>query len=309
VTSRKSLTLLVLFLGSWPATAAAYCRTRTCDVDNDCEIGDDGCSMGIKTRWSSGCITFSIQRDGSALEGISADATRKVAEDAFALWTDTECHRGGSPPLTFIDQGQVTCHQVEYNCNPEDWNSNVIMFQDEAWAHSSSALAITCVTLNLDTGEILDADIELNSPAYDFALPGEASGSDLRTVLTHEVGHLLGLSHSQFGGAVMVDSYQPNVILSSLSDDDIAGVCAIYGGDEDDPECKTPELPDDTECVGSSDCVPIPQDPGCSCREGAPSGAGNTTLLSLFAVSGLVGLRRRRSRALTAVGARGSACR
>lgn len=290
---RNSLTLLAL-LGSWPATAEAYCRTRTCDVDENCEIDKDGCSLGTKTWWPSGCLTFAIQRDGSPLQNISAKAALEVAEEAFAFWTDTECHRGGSPPLTFIGQGEVRCKAPEYNCAPDDWNANVIMFQDDFWPHHPGALAVTCVTMNLDTGEILDADIELNTPYFDFALPGETRGEDLRTVLTHEVGHFLGLNHSHVDGSVMFESYESDLIFSSLSDDDIAGICETYPGAEKDPKCDPPELPDDTSCVGASECVPVAGDPGCSCREGPPrSQTGGAAFLGLLAFGAALALRRR----------------
>jgi len=291
---RNSLTLLVL-LGSWPATAEAYCRTRTCDVDNSCEIDDDGCSIGTKIKWPNGCLTFAVQRDGSPAENIKASDVFGVAEEAFALWSDSECHRGGSPPLTFVEQGEVRCRTPEFNCAPEDWNANVIMFQDDGWYHDAAALAITCVTMNLDSGEILDADIEINTPYFDFALPGEAEGADLRTVLTHEAGHFLGLSHSHLKGSVMYEWYDQTAIFSSLSDDDIGGICEVYPGADDDPKCEAPELPDDTRCVGASECVAVPGDPGgCSCREGPPrSGAGNAAFFGMIACAGVVVLRRR----------------
>jgi hypothetical protein len=265
-------------------------------VDDSCE-SQDGCSVGgKKAHWPNGCITFAIQSDGSALQDISPRDAADVAEDAFALWTNSECHRGGSPPLTFMAQGEVSCHVPEFNCDPKDWNSNVIMFQDEGWPHGASTVALTCVTMNLDTGDILDADMEINTtpPYHDFALPGDPEGTDLHMVITHEAGHLLGLNHSTFEGAVMWANYTPG-LLSALSDDDIAGICDIYGGEDTDPECSPPRLPSDTDCVGASGCVPSSvEDPGCSCRQGPPSGRGNGgALLALFAgVSAIVTRRR-----------------
>lgn len=295
MTLRTSLTFFLL-LGSWPATAYAYCRTHTCLSDRTCEVVD-GCEVGGKpVRQPNGCVTFAVQRDGSALEDLSARDVLNLAEDAFALWTDSECHRGGSPPFTFTALGEVSCHQPEYNCDPKDWNTNVIMFQDEAWHLDPNALAITAVTMNLDTGEILDADIEINTHWHEFALPGKLDGADLRTVIMHEAGHVLGLDHPNIPGTVMHAFYDRNALVSSLSDDDLEGICAVYGGKDSDPKCKVAELPEDTECVGASPCVPGPSDEyACSCREaGAPrAGGGAATLLGLFAVAGAAALRRR----------------
>ncbi len=298
------ITLLLLF-GS-PTTALGYCRTRTCATDHSCEIGEDGCTVGGKpVKWPSGCLNFSMQRDGSPLQDISAEAALDVAVDAFSLWTDSKCFTGGTPPLTFSVLGDVQCHVPEYNCGPGDWNANVIMFQDEGWQHGSASLAVTCVTMNVDTGEILDADMEINTtpPYYDFGLPGEVTGADLHTVITHEAGHFLGLDHSPRRGAVMFASYDDSVLLSSLSDDDIAGVCDIYGGTEQDPKCKDKELPEDTSCVGNSECEPVSRkSSGCSCRLRAPcSGSSGSGPLGLVVIGffgwlarrGLAGSRRR----------------
>ena len=296
----KPALLLTSIACSWPMAAHGYCRTKTCDADNSCEKDDRGCSLGGKpARWRNGCLTFAVQRDGSAVQGIAADEMLEVAQEAFALWTDSPCHSEGSPPLTFMEQGQVACGIPEYNCDPQDWNANVLMFQDEGWSHSPAALAITCVTMNLDTGEILDADMEINTtpPYFDFSLPGQGLGADLHTVLAHEAGHFIGLDHSHLQGALMYKSYNEHVLISSLSDDDIAGVCDIYGGKERDPSCNAPELPEDTSCVGASSCVPMRREPaGCSCRwASAQPQPGGLSWLAL-ALSGTVAVAFRRRR-------------
>lgn len=292
MTLRISLTLLILF-ASWPTTAEAYCRTHTCQSDAsdiNCELVE-GCWVGgVPVRWRSGCVTFAVERGGSPLEGLAAPDVLKVAKQAFAFWTDSECHRGGSPPLTFIELGEVGCAQPEYNCDPKDWNTNVILFQDDGWFHDEAALAITAVTMNLDTGEILDADIEINTLGFDFVLPGESRGADLRTVLMHEAGHVLGLDHPDFHGTIMYGLYDQTALYSSLGDDDIAGICEIYGGRETDPKCPVPQLPDDTACVGKSPCVA--PEPSCSCRQGAAPVSPAAAIWAL-AIAGMACWRRR----------------
>ena len=296
VTLRTSLTLLALF-GIWPASAAAYCRTYTCQSDDTCEFDGDCLVGGQPVRWPSGCVTFAVQRTGSRAQGLDADDVLKVAKDAFAIWTDSECHRGGSPPLTFINLGEVGCNQPEYNCDPKDWNANVIMFRDDGWVHAANALAITCLSMNLDTGELLDTDIEINTSAdFEFSLPGGNEGADLRTVLMHEAGHVLGLDHPGIPGTVMHGFYDSTALYSSLSDDDRLGICDIYGGEDSDPKCKAPKLPKDTECVGGSACVPQPGDEyACSCREGgAPRGEGSAPIgWGVLSFTGAFILRRR----------------
>ncbi|XP_076954238.1 metalloendoproteinase 5-MMP-like [Bidens hawaiensis] len=90
-----------------------------------------------------------------------------------------------------------------------------------------------------------DADFDDNDLAHAFpptngrfhynaekkwsAGPGAVSGAyDLETVAIHEIGHLLGLRHSQYESAIMYPSL-PSGEVKGLNEDDIQGIKALYG--------------------------------------------------------------------------------
>ncbi|KAJ8775055.1 hypothetical protein K2173_020059 [Erythroxylum novogranatense] len=52
---------------------------------------------------------------------------------------------------------------------------------------------------------------------------------DLESVALHEIGHLLGLGHSQVQGAVMWPNIPSGTTLRQLQNDDIQGIRALYG--------------------------------------------------------------------------------
>jgi hypothetical protein len=59
----------------------------------------------------------------------------------------------------------------------------------------------------------------------DGAVPG---GLDIETVALHEIGHLLGLAHTDVSGSVMWPYVSTNFTLRTLQADDLAGIRALY---------------------------------------------------------------------------------
>lgn len=90
-------------------------------------------------------------------------------------------------------------------------------------------------TVTDDAGAILSADIALN-PNQLFSTDGAPGTHDLEAVLTHEVGHLLGLAESGVLGATMSPRQGWNGLYGTvawagrtLSADDVSGIRALYG--------------------------------------------------------------------------------
>ena len=295
--SRLAVAPAVLVAASLGAARAdAYCRTASCEggVTGARCLPAQPTDCGVELHWPSPCVSFDLQQDASA--HVSLDAATAVFHQAFATWTAADCASSGSPRISLVDMGPVACAKHEYS--QTQGNANIIMFRDAAWTHggTGSTLALTTVTFNLDTGEIYDADMELNSAQADFTTGDTNVQFDLLSVATHECGHFLGLSHSPLPEATMYADYKPHsTSLRLLDQDDVSAICATYPpGDAIPASCDaTPRHGFSSTCASAttgdtttSGCCAVA--PG----KGGSDGAGALSLLALGAL--FVGGRRRR---------------
>jgi len=278
-------------------SASAYCRTTSCPgvgTQAKCvpaEIND----CGKEIFWPNPCISYSMQKDASVQ--VSLETATQIFEEAFSRWTNADCGGGTHPRISVTNLGPVACNAHEYN--KQAGNANIILFHDDEWPHAgaNSTLALTTVTYNVDSGEIYDADMELNSANVKFSTGDVGVLYDLPSIATHETGHFLGLSHSPVSFATMFANYNGGTTeLRSLETDDIAGICAAYPPGAPIPkECDpTPRRGLATECSPP----PIEQDQSgcCGIAPGAPRGAGLSAMGALlFAI--VLAAKRRGARA------------
>lgn len=271
------------------APAFAFCRTTTCDPQTECNYDSQGCTtVGLPLTWKSGCVSYSVQRGASPFRNVDYETIHTIAERAFNRWTKVDC-RGGTPSLSTSNLSPVNCGEPEYNSN--NGNANVIMFRDQDWpyAGANATLALTTITFNYETGEIFDADIEVNSFKTPLTTSTTVVDFDLESIITHEAGHFLGLSHSHIGTATMFVEYERgDLSFRDLAEDDEEGICATYPPDR-------PISSDDCRPRHgfSSDCAPPPDD-GCSIASTAPGAVrGWPCALALVLGIGLGAARRR----------------
>jgi hypothetical protein len=227
-----STTLVALGLLVLARDASAFCRSSTCRSSGgvECKTDADGCpASGAKLFWTSSCIGYAVNELGT--QDLDPADTRAIIRKTFQAWSEVPCGKSGNASITFQEQDPVACKKSEYNKDGK--NVNVVLFQDDDWKYRGidGTLAKTSVTYNDETGEIYDADIEINAANNTVTITDNPLKIeyDLQAIVTHEVGHFIGIAHSPDQAAVMFASYSPGSISQrTLTPDDVGAVCAIY---------------------------------------------------------------------------------
>jgi hypothetical protein len=226
---RLTLAAVALCALTLPTTAHAYCRTTTQPLPANYSPGRGCFTQGLVLFWRNACVSYSINQEGS--RNIDYTDAKRIIDESFATWTASACADGSAPGISVSNLGPASCTEVRYNADSP--NQNLIVFRDDGWPYEdpNSTLGLTTVTFNAETGEIYDADMEINSSARNLSIADQvpANGFDLASVITHEAGHFLGLAHATDPRSTMYASYKPGTTaLRSLAPDDVAGICAIY---------------------------------------------------------------------------------
>jgi len=292
-----SVTLGLALLGLLlPHQAHAFCRLST-GMPMPGPVG--GCNVsGVPLTWDSQCLTYSVvgrERDTPAFDDEDAFDIRDAIDSSFATWAEVECGGGQLPVEVRQTVPLSKCDDPEHNS--DGLNSNSIAFV-ENWEDRGlppEAYGVTLVWHDPNSGEIVDADMQLNETAgtIDFCESScSGDGVDLQNVVTHEVGHFLGLGHSDEVNASMYgESTRGEIRKAFLNDDDVEGICSIYAGLEE-PGCKSADF---APRNGWSPACGAGED-GCSVGRVGRHSDRSSIPFALFLLAILGGAYRRRAR-------------
>lgn len=282
-----------LGLGASAGDAAAFCRSTTCR--GDCPTDANGCpSTGQPLFWPRSCLGFNLQKNGT--QSLDLADVRVALQKSFQAWSEVPCPGGKAASMTFSELEDVACKKSQYNADGR--NVNIVLFRDDDWTYKGidGTLAKTAVTYDDRTGEIFDADIEINAAFNNLTVGDARVAYDLRTIATHEAGHFIGMAHSSDPIASMYATYAPGTAAGrALADDDIAGVCAVY------PPGRQAAC-DPTPKGGLGTACPDPTKSGCAvaptrAEQGEPPiGGGTLGGCGMLAALTLGARRARRAR-------------
>jgi MYXO-CTERM domain-containing protein len=286
---------LVLCLGAGAPTASAWCRMtsspRLPSASVPCILPDPTTDPPEQyLEWRRPCTTIASSSTASSTD-MSEDDVYGVLARSIATWEAVTCDGAAIGFDIEVLADQATCDAPLYR--DDGGNANTVLFIAD-WGdrlYDPAAFAVTTVWHRRSTGEILDADMEINERRGPYGICPPTGCVDRRTVdlenvVTHELGHYLGLAHStELDATMYVSAVAGETIKRDLHDDDIAGICTIYPPGAPAGECDyTARGGDRLDC-----------ETGCAVSAPGRNDGGSPAWGSSLAIAGLA-LRRRRRR-------------
>jgi len=259
----------------------------------------DAVERSLSTWSNTTCSDFSLVFDGLSSRTDVGYQLARPDNINLIIWRDRLCRDfipSTDPCWDCVDSGAACCSSL-YQC----------------WEYPRAVIAVTSTVFSSKTGELFDADIELNGVDYWFTtvdgptcvdpaspplcqtnadclgtescfqgscLVRDCARIDVENTVTHELGHVLGLEHSPVAASTMYPAAdQGEISKRSLEADDLECFCDAYPKAEPTRTCFGREL--SFESLESHKNTR-----GCAgCSGGAGQGEGSDPLTLLLALA------------------------
>jgi Matrixin len=240
--------LVCLALLTLTNNAGAFCRLNTKpSLEKDYRPNVSGCFRptvsGSPLYWSIRSIAYEVQVDPAIAETISLDDARAMVKRSFDKWLGVRCKNGKPPPTEVLDatseatpEKPTTMITKENKCDLNidiKGRANIIRFANTT---HPTVVGVTCPIRNVlsdsgRNGEIAVSTVEIRDLAKNNASGADKLLEKYEYTVLHELGHFLGMGHSDKDDAVMYAEYDGSLTNLELKADDMAGICDIYNAD------------------------------------------------------------------------------
>lgn len=167
---------------------------------------------GVQIKWASGNTTQNLYFNASNGQSVIESSLQTMAANSATEWdivSGVRIVKGSS-----AGSGQEGVNEMYFSSDPNIFNSSNV-----------GVAGVTLVSYKDTDGIILEADILINEG---FSIITNINNPNyIGNIFTHEMGHFLGLDHSQSIGSTMF--YALSLGQNKVANDDQAGIMAVYG--------------------------------------------------------------------------------
>ena len=184
-----------------------------------------------KVGGSNWPLVYTLNKDG--VPNITDGSDLNAVRASFTTWAAIS-----TATIRFTEAATTTTNKY---ANAND-GVNLVSFEDDQFPFSYGVLAVAAKTLKVDpttqAAQIIDADIVVNPEfvndiKYNLGVGynnKNAGYFDIQSVITHEIGHIIGLLHSGVVSSTMFFTLGKGITVRTLEQDDKSWASYSYPG-------------------------------------------------------------------------------